>query len=89
MIDEEVHCGQCEYLAVRRLKKTAHVLAAELETAPGDAGDHIVVLAFGIPQRAQALNAGALSRAVPSSSASFASIRATGVNSSGTMKSGT
>src|ERR1039457_1262242 len=45
LLDEQVHGRECEHLAVRRLKQPAHVLAPDLESAPGDAGDHIVSMA--------------------------------------------
>ena len=57
MIDQQVHRDQREHLAVRRLKQTAHILTAHLKAAPGDAGDHVVIPALLVPQRAQALNA--------------------------------
>ena len=88
MIDEKVHCGQCEYLAIRRLKETAHIFTTNFETATSYAGDHIVILACFIPECTQALHAGDL---VPSRAVilcQFCLDQGTGAYSSGTKKSG-
>ena len=57
VLDQQVHSRECEDLAIGRLQEPPHVLVADLEAAPCDAGNHVVALAAFIAQRAQALHA--------------------------------
>ena len=67
-----MHRREREDLAVRRLEQPPHIVAPDLEAASGNTGYHVVILAFRIPQRAQALNAGNL---VPCCAVVFGELR--------------
>lgn len=46
VLDEKVHCRQCENLSVHCLEKSAHVFTSDVESATSDAGDDVIVFAF-------------------------------------------
>ena len=44
LVDQQVYRGKSEYLAIRRLKQSSHILTADFEAPPSNAGDHIVAM---------------------------------------------
>ena len=87
LLNQQMHRCEGKHLPLRRLKEPAHILAPDLEAASRNAGNDIILLALLIPAVCRCTLV-TLPRAMPSSSVSFASMSATGVNSSGMMKSG-